>query len=278
MIFYKGCPLRCQWCSNPESFTFGYSIMYDRKRCKNFGDCIGANHSAIRRINGLGVEIDRSLIQDPEMLRDICPSRALIISGESMSVDELLVEIEKDIPFYREDGGVTLSGGEPLSQGEELILLIQALQQKNIRVNVETSLHVEWSQLARTFGLVNTYLVDLKHVDAEKFKSFTEGDLSLGLCNLKKLFDAGEDAVIRIPVIPGFNHTLGEMKQIIDYIAALRNTLEVHFLPYHTLGTTKYEMLGMEYTYGSHRQVQEKELEPYVAYAESKDLQAKIGG
>ncbi|MCK4750647.1 MAG: glycyl-radical enzyme activating protein [Bacteroidales bacterium] len=278
LIFYKGCPLRCQWCSNPESLTFGFSVLFDAKICRSFGDCIVADNKAITRPGNDGIEIDRELIADPEKLKDICASRAITVSGESKSVDELLSEVEKDIPFYREDGGVTLSGGEPLAQGEELINLLQELNHRNINVNMETSLHMGWDNVVRCIDLVDTFLVDLKHTDIDKFKAFIQGDAELVLDNLKKLADSDAQVIVRIPVIPGFNHTEEEMIQMIDFVTTLSDVSEIHLLPYHSLGVGKYRMLGMDYIFGHKEQVPDRELEPYVLYARSKRLEIKIGG
>lgn len=280
VIFYKGCPLRCQWCSNPEGLSFGYSIMYDKKKCRDFRDCIKADNIAITRIKNNGIQINRELIKknEPEKLKNICPSKALTISGESKSVDELLTEIEKDAPFYRDCGGVTLSGGEPLSHGEELFTLLQKLKSKNINVNIETSLHVDWKKAARCIGLVKTFLVDLKHTDNDKFKSFTQGDAELVMDNLIKLTDSETHVIVRIPVIPGFNNSENEMKQMIKFVTSLKNVNEIHFLPYHTYGVEKYKMLGIKYLFGHNKQVLDSELKPFVLYAQSKGLKTKIGG
>jgi len=278
VIFYKGCPLRCQWCSNPESQSFDYSVMYDKSRCKNFGDCIKADNNAITRIKNNGIQINRELIKKPEKLKNVCASKALTISGESKSVDELLTEIEKDTPFYRDSGGVTLSGGEPLSHGEELFTLLQKLKERNINVNIETSLYVNWRNVDKCIGLVNTFLVDLKHIDKDKFKSFTQGDAGLVMDNLIKLTDSETHVVVRIPVIPGFNFSENEMKQIIEFVTSLKNVNEIHFLPYHTYGVEKYKILGLNYAFGSKKQIQDSELLPFIQYAQSKGLKTKIGG
>ncbi|MCH7658683.1 MAG: glycyl-radical enzyme activating protein [Bacteroidetes bacterium] len=280
VIFYKGCPLRCQWCSNPESQSFGYSVMYDKKKCNNFGDCIKAHNKAITRIINNGIQINRELINEnePEKLKNICASKALTISGESKSVDELLNEIEKDTLFYRDNGGVTLSGGEPLSQGDELKTLLQKLKGRNINVNIETSLHVNWSEVARCIGLVETFLIDLKHIDKDKLKSFTQGDAELVINNINKLTDSDAHVIVRIAVIPGFNHSEDEMKQMIEFVISLKNVNEIHFLPYHTYGVEKYKMLGIDYIFDHKKQVQDSELEPYIRYAQSKGLRTKIGG
>lgn len=278
VIFYKGCPLRCLWCSNPESQSFGYSVMYNKKKCRNFLDCIKEDNKAITRITKNGILINRQLLDKPEKLKDICASKALTISGESKSVDELLIEIEKDTPFYREDGGVTLSGGEPLSHGEELISLLQKLKSRNIKVNIETSLYVYWKKVAKCIGLVETFLVDLKHTDKAKFKTFTQGDAEIVMNNLNKLTETDAHVIVRIPVVPGFNFSENEMKQMIEFVTTLRNVKEIHFLPYHTYGVEKYRMLGIDYVFSNNKPVQDSELKPFIQYALSKGLRTKIGG
>ena len=278
LIFYKGCPLKCQWCSNPESQSFGPSILYDSKSCKHFGDCILAAPEAISSFGDNGLKIKRELIEDPEKLKDICASRALTISGESKGVDELLEEVEKDLPFYRNDGGVTLSGGEPLAQGNDLVHLLQSLHKRRISTNIETSLHVKWELIERCIGLVRTFLVDLKHIDPEKFRQYTLGDASLVMENMEKLAYFGAHVVVRIPVIPGFNHSEAEIQAMVDFVSTTKEIKEIHFLPYHTFGVEKYKMLGMEYLMGDTMQTQDWELAPYIQYAESKGLITRIGG
>ena len=278
LIFYKGCPLQCQWCSNPESQSFGPSILYDSKSCKHFGDCALAAPEAISQSGNNGLDIKHELIAEPEKLRDVCASKALTISGESKSVDELLAEVEKDLPFYREDGGVTLSGGEPLAQGQELVLLLQRLHKRRISTNMETSLHVKWTLVERVIGLVRTFLVDLKHTDPVKFRHFIKGDAALVMENMEKLAYFGTHVVVRIPVIPGFNHSEKEIQTMVDFVSTIKGIKEIHFLPYHTFGVEKYQMLGMEYLGDSTVQLEEEELLPYIQYAQSQGLISKIGG
>lgn len=278
IIFYKGCPLRCQWCCNPESQSFGLSIMYDRLTCKNFGDCIKEEPEAITSIINGGVAIDRQRILSGVDLAAVCPSKALVVSGEEKNCEELIKEIEKDRIFYGKSGGVTLSGGEPLAQNEKLVELLVDLKARNISVNIETSLHVSWQNVERCIGLVDTFLVDLKHVDKEKFYKFTEGDSDMVLENLAKLAGKDTHVIIRIPVIPGFNHSLAEMKQIIDFVKTLKNVREIDFLPYHAFGLGKYKMLDIDYIFGSKEQVQDSELTKYIQYAQSKGFHTKTGG
>ena len=278
LIFFKGCPLRCQWCSNPESHSFGYSLMYDQTLCKRFGDCELAEPAAFKLNDGNGVDIRRREVKQPLKLKDVCASKALVITGDDLSVDDLMAEIEKDVSFYKEGGGVTLSGGEPLSQDQDLILLLQRLKEKKISTSMETSLHVSWARIERCIGMVGTFLVDLKHTDREKFRHYIKGDAGLVMRNLEKLAYFGAKVVVRIPVIPGFNHTLEEMQEMVDKVITITGIEEIHFLPYHSFGVEKYKMLGMEYEYGPAKQVQESELELYVQYAQSRGFRTKIGG
>ena len=277
IVFYKGCPLSCWWCSNPESQSFDYSVLYHKKFCQNFGDCIKVESKAIIR-NEKGLQIDRSLIKNPDTLRNVCLTKALTISGEKLSVEEILTEIKKDLPFYRTDGGVTLSGGEPLSQGENMVELLQELKQMQINVNMETTLHVKWEKLERCIGSVDTFLADLKHTNKEKFKKYTGGDSLLVMSNLVKLDHSGANYIIRIPVIPGFNHSEKEIFELIDFASSLKNAKEINFLPYHTFGEEKYKMLDIPYQMKSVKPVEDHELTPYIQYAQEKGFRTKIGG
>jgi len=278
LIFYKGCPLECQWCSNPESQSFAPGILYDRNKCQSFGDCASLMPDAISLSSNKGLQISREHITDAEKLQDVCASKALTVSGKSLTVDEVMAEINKDLPFYSENGGVTLSGGEPLAQGDELVSLLQVLHQRQISTNMETSLHVKWELVERCIGLVSTFLVDLKHIDPDKFRQYTMGSAALVLENLKQLAYFGAHVVVRVPVIPRFNHSEAEIFQMVDFVSTIKGINEIHFLPYHTFGVEKYKMLGKEYLFNNTRQVEEEELKPYVQYAESKGFTIKIGG
>jgi pyruvate formate lyase activating enzyme len=278
VVFFKGCSLHCDWCSNPESQAFGHSLMFDRKLCKNFGDCLNLKTNYISSEEN-GIKIDWAKVTQPEIVKDVCVSKALTVSGEDRSMNEILAEIEKDRSFFQQSGGgVTFSGGEPLSQGPEIDELLNELYHLKIDLAIETSLHVQWQKIERCLNKTVTFLADLKHTDLVKFKRFTGGDGDLVLSNLKKLAQLAEKIIIRVPVIPGFNHSWPEMKEIIDFAVSLETAREIHFLPFHSLGSAKYEMLGMDYKYSGIRHLEAGDMAEYVAYAESVGLIAKIGG
>lgn len=275
-VFFKGCQLRCLWCNNPESIEPAPSIMFDERKCCRFGDCISAGKGLIRSING-NLVIDRENITDTSSLRDICPSKALEVIGKEMNADEIIHEIEKDLAFFNmSEGGVTLSGGEPFLQGPELYDLIVKLKKKKIHISAETSLHFPGEALDTYLDVVDVFLADLKHTDPQKFFEYTGGDLSLVLNNYRKLDESGKKYIVRVPVIPGFNHTTTEIFSIIDFAARLANASEINFIPYHSLAREKYSMLGREYVFGDVASTNKTEIFPYVRYAEQKGLKAEI--
>ena len=278
LVFFKGCTLRCTWCSNPESQSFEPALMYDARLCRGFGDCIKAAPGAIEREKQGGVSIRRDQIREPGRLRDVCAAGALTVCGEPMDTGDLLKEIEKDLPFYREDGGVTLTGGEPLARGSDLIHIMKQLKARKIDVSIETSLHVDWKNIRECIGLADLFLADLKHVDPVKFREYTGGDARLIMANLRKLTFSGAPVIIRIPVIPGFNHTEKEIDRILRFVSSLQCIRELHFLPFHQLGMEKYRMLDRAYAFKRHPQVSREEIYPYAEMAGSMGFNVKIGG
>jgi pyruvate formate lyase activating enzyme len=275
-IFFKGCPLQCAWCNNPESIDPFPSVMFDERTCHAFGDCIKAGNGHIT-LKDKRLLIDRQNITDFSALRNVCPSKALIVTGQEMSVNRIISEIEKDIPFYQmSGGGVTITGGEPFSQDPDLRELIIEVKARGIHVSVETSLHVPWETIEKYLDLIDVFLTDLKHIDEVKFAKFTGGSAALVLGNFRNLDEKGKTYIVRVPVIPQFNFSEPELFAIIDFTAGLKNAHEINFIPFHSLAREKYLMLGKEYIFENHRNIEKTELTSYVEYAEKKGLSAKI--
>jgi len=250
--------------------------MFDERICHQFGECLKPVKGGIFYKDNKLI-INGHLIPDPSVYANICPSKALIVAGESKSVSQILVEIEKDIPFYdMSGGGVTLTGGEPLAQGPELLDLIAQLRNRGIHISAETSLHLPWEMISNYINLIDVFLTDLKHTDKDKFANYTGGNASLVLENFRKLDETGAKFIVRVPVIPGFNFTRSELFGIIDFAAGLINASEINFVPFHTLAREKYLMLGKEYSYEDHRNVEKSELKIFTEYSEKKGLISKI--
>ena len=250
--------------------------MFDERLCHMFGDCIRMGNGNILQKDGK-LMIYRDRIADMTVLADICPSRALFVAGKEISVTELIEEVEKDIPFYKmSGGGVTISGGEPFAQRPELKELLTGLKNRDVNISAETSLHMPWEIIENYIDAIDVFLADLKHVDNEKFKTYTGGDCNLVLNNFKKLDRTGKKFIVRIPVIPKFNFSDSEMSSIIDFVSELTNVSEINFIPFHSLAREKYNLLGKVYTFGDQRNVAKADITRYIEYAEGKGLAVKI--
>jgi pyruvate formate lyase activating enzyme len=252
--------------------------LFDEGRCLGFGDCIKRIDGVFSIRNGQ-VEIKRENSKDAGSYQEICPSGAITVAGYDRTIDQVLAEIEKDEPFFRmSGGGITLSGGEPFVQEEWLFDLVRELKKKKIAVAAETCLQFSTRKLARFIPLIAEFLVDLKHVSHDKFKAYTGGNLDLVIKNLHFLDEQGANYRLRIPVIPGFNHTFPEMKQIINFSSTLNNCRRIDFIPFHSYGEAKYKMLGRDYLYAGVPSVGESALEQYRQYAIEKGFTVTIGG
>jgi pyruvate formate lyase activating enzyme len=250
--------------------------MFDERLCRAFGDCIRAGEGYIISHKGK-LFIDRNNFTDFSRLREACPSKAISVCGKVMSINEILSEVEKDIPFYGvSSGGVTITGGEPFAQNKLLVDLLKEIKKRGIHISAETSLNVPWGNIERCLEFVDVFLADLKHLDAIKLANFTGGNAGLILDNFRNLDTVGKSIIVRVPVIPDFNFSENELHGIIDFAADLKNTAEIDFIPFHSLAREKYIMLGREYPFADRRNVDKQDLLPFIKYAEEKGLKAKI--
>lgn len=278
IIFFKGCPLRCRWCSNPESQNLQPEIFFDPKRCILCCECVKYSKNKEFTCENGKLEFSRELVNDAGLFRDICPSKAIEVTGNETSVEEIVKEVLKDLPFYdRSEGGVTLSGGEPFFQPVLVERITKELKKLKINIAVETCLDIPWKNIERSAPEIDVFLADLKHVDPLKYKAFTNGNLDQVLSNFRNLEAAGIEVIARIPVIQGFNAAEEEMHSIIDFAAGLKNVHKVNFLPYHTFGTGKYTLLGRIYDF-ENRSVDDSFINHFADYAKNLGLNASMGG
>jgi pyruvate formate lyase activating enzyme len=220
----------------------------------------------------------REKIRNPRKLADACPTGALAVLGEEKSVADIVKEIEKDLPFFKKSGGgVTLSGGEPYDQPVFLQELLRALKPLNVTAAVETTLNVPWSAIEPSLPMVRTFLVDIKHFDPVRLRALTGGDLSLICANLRMLQGAGAQVIARVPIIPGFNDSPSDVAGIVDLAASVSNIRIVHFLPFHTLGVSKYHLLGKDYRFLAQGSPA-GDMSEYLTLARRRGLEASIGG
>ncbi|HBW9613228.1 TPA: glycyl-radical enzyme activating protein [Klebsiella pneumoniae] len=281
VVFLKGCSLGCRWCQNPESRARSEDLLYDSRLCLAGCElCQQAAPAVITRTLD-GLIIHRQNVNDSHIaaLRDCCPTTALTVCGEEKSVEEIMATVLRDKPFYdRSGGGITLSGGEPFMNPTLAQALFEASHQAGIHTAVETCLHVPWKYIEPALPFVDLFLADLKHVDEAVFLQWTDGSARRVLDNLQRLAQAGKKMIIRVPLIQGFNASEADIAAITDFAADRLQVSELHYLPYHTLGMNKYQLLSQPYT-APDKPLDAPELLAFAQdYAQSKGLTAILRG
>ena len=249
-VFLKGCPLRCEWCSNPESQDPHPEILFRSAQCQQSGSCAEACEVGAIRLIDAAPSLDRSICTMCTDCIEACPSGALEISGKRMKLEDVVDEACRDELFYlNSGGGVTLSGGEPLSQPEFARRFLEACGERSIHTALDTCGHSSWQVMEQVLEHTDLVLFDLKHLSPGKHREGTGVKNDLILDNLRKTLDAeGTRVWIRIPLIPGYNDSTPHLKEL---ALALRETgaEKVSLLGLHHWGRSKYQALGREYPY-----------------------------
>ena len=255
VVFLKGCPLRCRWCSNPESQLSHPEISYNKEKCIHCLECIHeCDKKAINIIKHKDIDnnkiiIDRNKCDNCSECAKICPAKALTVYGKVTSYKEVVDIVEKDMDFYsKSKGGLTISGGEPLSQVEFTKSILKEAKTRRIHTAIETCGYANWSDLKEVAMLLDYVIFDIKNIDDEKHKEYTGVSNKLILDNFNKLCEEFPNLkkLVRTPVIPGFNDNMKDIEGIIEFIKGKPN-IKYELLPYHRLGKIKYENLGREY-------------------------------
>lgn len=250
-IFFKGCGLHCLWCHNPESQNYNPQLMIYEERCRGCGTCIEAcPYGALSLGENGKIQLDKDKCNGCGKCVDFCAYDALEIAGEYYTAEELVDEVRKDMILYEESGGgVTLSGGEVMSQSAEFLLdLIKRLNRLGIRVNIDTCGFAPWKTFETIAPYVDTFLYDIKMINTEKHLFFIGNGLDIILENLIKLNNINAKLNIRIPIIGKVNNELSEMEKVSDLLVDHKiKVKQINLLPYHNTGSTKYERLGITY-------------------------------
>jgi pyruvate formate lyase activating enzyme len=244
-VFLKGCPLCCQWCHNPEGISPRREIIVIENRCVACGECRTACPFG-ETIAGKGALPTRhAQCTLCGTCVDACPTGARQMIGRAMTVAEVMAETVKDRIFYEDSGGgVTLSGGEPLLQPRFLLALLETLRAAGIHAVLDTTGYGCTEHLLAAAKLSGLVLYDLKAFDEGRHRELTGVSNRTILSNLKALDKVHGNVWIRLPVVPGFNDDVAELKKIADFVAGLRSVTLVNLLPFHRSGLPKYERLG----------------------------------
>jgi pyruvate formate lyase activating enzyme len=279
VVFLKGCPLSCLWCSNPESQNPGPEIGVSNTLCRACGTCVERCPQHAISITGEGKgHTDRTLCVRCGQCEQYCPYHARKLYGSMYAPNELMKRIEKDIPFFlRSGGGVTFSGGEPTLQHEFLLKVVQECRRRFIHTAVETCGYInDRERLDQLLASLDLFLYDIKCMDSERHRRFTGVPNELILDNARYIASSGADMIVRVPVIPGFNDTEEDMHSIASFVLGLLSVKRVNLLPYHELGRSKYGMLDREYLLEGGEELAENRLETLRQAIQSAGLACDI--
>ena len=262
-VFFKGCPLRCKWCANPESQKSTRQLTLDKNKCTGCGACVAACPQNARTIEAGFPKVNTALCNRCGACLENCLNGAIALEGKVADVEQVLAEVRKDKVFYdRSGGGVTLSGGEVLLRLPFARELSRRLHQEGIHVAVETAGVAKEERFRALLKEIDYVMMDLKHYDSAAHRAGTGRGNEQVLANLRILRDSGVPFLVRIPVIPGFNDSLEDAAAFALLLKEM-DIFKVQLLPFHRLGCHKYELLGLAYDYADTPSMQAEELEDY---------------
>lgn len=251
IVFLKGCPLRCRWCSNPESHDWTRQLAFIKRDCIQCNKCVEAcNYDALQIIPSFDVKKDQCVLCGD--CASVCYPGALAMEGNIVTVPDLIKELRRDSNHYRRsNGGVTLSGGEAIAQADFSAELLKACKREGWHTAVETAAYVPQEKFEKTLPYIDLVLLDIKHADSKKHELFVGKPNELILENAQFIASfPSTELIIRVPLIPSFNDQPEEILAIANIASHLPGVKHIHLLPYHRMGENKYGYLNYEYRMG----------------------------
>ncbi len=252
-VFLKGCPLRCGWCSNPEAQRFAPELVMFATNCLACGACVEVCDAGGRTLVDSRLVWERGVCTSCGACVRACPAGATTWSGQRWTAGDVIRETLRDVPFYEDGGGLTLTGGEPTAQPMFAEAILRLVKAEYVSTAIETTGNAPWEVLGNMLPYVDLWLYDVKHMDSKTHRDCTGLGNELILSNLRRLASLGAPIEVRMPLIPGFNMTEENVRQTAEFVAGLGDAVRsVDLLPYHTLGRSKYEALGRGYLWEGH--------------------------
>lgn len=278
LVFLKGCPLRCQWCSNPESQQRKQEIMFIARNCIDCKKCL-----TVCPADAIDFGLPSRIRQEKCTLCgkciEVCYAEALNIAGQEKTVEMVLNELKKDNIYYRNSGGgITFSGGEPLFQQVFFEQLLIGCKSNGWHTTIETTGFTTEKVLKRVLPLVDLVLMDIKHMNDQKHKVYIGKSNKTALKNARIIAESGVPVIIRIPVIPEFNDDQINIRATADFVRSLGSIKELQLLPYHRLGQNKYEYLGRDYPLKEIKPPSRSHINRLKEVVEACGLHCSIGG
>ena len=244
VIFFKGCPLNCVWCHNPESNAFNMELSFTQEKCILCGKCMGTCMNSVHSVKNAAHYIDREKCLCCGKCVEGCPFSALKIFGKDNTIDEIMEDIAKDDVFFADGGGVTFSGGEPFMQFDALYELLIRCKKKGYSTCIETSGFAKTENIIKAAKYTDIFLFDCKETNKENHEKYVGVDNSLILANLSALNDVDAHVILRCPIIPGVNDRKEHFLAIAELANKFISVKSVEFMPYHPLGISKFEQIG----------------------------------
>lgn len=278
-VFFKGCSLDCHWCHNPEGISRRLRTVSSVDHCIGCGECIIHCPQQALSLGANGVERAIDKCDSCGECVQHCPALVHELTGWQTTVDEVMGEIRKDMPFFDQSGGgVTFSGGEPFDQPEFLMALLMACRELSIHRTIDTSAYASRDHLLAAAEIADLMLCDIKHMDSVQHKKYTGVGNERILRNIRLLADSRCELRIRLPLIPGVNDSRDNIAATIQFIKQLQNVSSVDVLPYHQAAKAKYKKLGTVYPGDTIPALANSTLEQTVVMLKQHGLQAVVGG
>ncbi len=279
-LFFKGCPLSCKWCHNPESWSFKAEKMYAKNKCIGCSSCVEICPENALVLTAEGIQTDLAKCTVCGKCAVVCPTKAMEMSGREYSEDEVMTAIRKETAIMDSSGGgVTFSGGEPLAYPHELKRLLLRCGEEGIHRAVDTSGYADKSVIEDVLPHTDLFLYDLKHLDTDVHRKWVGVDNEQVLENLRFIAECDKAYHVRMPLIEEVNATDENISATIDFLKSLKRAPDrVGLLPYHNIATNKYEKLGRVYDdNGLSAPTKERQLEILNAFTDN-GFNAVIGG
>jgi len=276
-VFLKGCPLRCPWCHNPETWSRSPEVMVVESRCVHCGECVEECPNGIAALPGEAE--NRAACAGCGRCVDVCPTGARQIIGRELGVDQLIAEIFRDRLFHEESGGgVTLSGGEPLLQHDFLRAVLARCRESGVHTALDTCGFAPRTTLLEIASLADLVLFDLKMMDSKLHELFTGVPNELILENLQEVSQAHANVWLRVPLLPGINAEPEQLQPIARLAASLPGLKQIALLPYHRVGIQKHVRLGREIPSLRIAPPTDEQLECALSCFRAHGLNVQVGG
>ncbi len=281
IVFFKGCPLRCKWCANPESLKGYYEILFKKSSCVNCGKCVEVCPVNKHKMeNGVHI-VDRNVkcVNCGNCVKS-CIKSALEIAGETKTVSEIVDIIKEDEMFYQTSGGgVTLGGGECTMQPEAALSILTACKAYGINTAIETCGYCKTDKFLEIAEKVDYFLYDIKHMNPAKHNELTGVSNDLILHNLSEILKRRKNVTVRMPMLKGINDSYEEISAIIEFLKPFKeykNFQGIHLLPYHKMGVNKYNQLDLVYPIDGDPSLTDEELAKIEGWIKDSEISVKV--